>query len=86
MITLTCKSFRVRQEGENIVLDIDDAQPKNLVPQLMTKEDIGSRLRTSPRNAEGIAKAAGLTPIRVGGQNSANFGGKLPGVPEISCH
>jgi len=66
MITVTCKSYRARADGEGIVLEIDDCQSKNFVPQLMTNQDVAERLRISVRKVGEIAKSEGITPIRIG--------------------
>lgn len=67
MITLTCKSYRARTEGEGIVLDIDDAQPKSLVPQLMSRTDVASRLHISVRKVAEIAQSGRLPILCVDG-------------------
>jgi excisionase family DNA binding protein len=67
MITLTCKSYRARTEGEGIVLDIDDAQPTNFVPQLMSRTDVASRLHISVRKVAEIAQSGRLPILRVDG-------------------
>jgi len=65
MITLTCKSYRARVDGENVVLEIDDAQPMNFMPQLMSKTDVASRLHISIRK---VAQIAQSIPVRRLGQ------------------
>jgi len=67
MITLTCKSYRARVDGENVVLEIDDAQPTNFVPQLMSKADVASRLHVSIRKVAEIAQSGRLPVVRVDG-------------------
>ena len=67
MITLTCKSYRARTEGESIVLEIDDAQPTNFVPQLMSRTDVASRLHISVRKVAEIAQSGRLPVVRVDG-------------------
>jgi excisionase family DNA binding protein len=67
MITLTCKSYRARVVGESVVLEIDDAQPTNFVPQLMSKTDVASRLHVSIRKIAEIAQSGRLPVVRVDG-------------------
>jgi hypothetical protein len=67
MITLTCKSYRARADGESVVLEIDDAQPMNFVPQLMSKADVASRLHISIRKVAEIAQSGRLAVVRVDG-------------------
>ncbi|HVM61314.1 MAG TPA: helix-turn-helix domain-containing protein [Verrucomicrobiae bacterium] len=67
MITLTCKSYRARVEGENVVLEIDVAQPANFVPQLMSRADVASRLQISIRKVAEIAQSGRLPVVRVDG-------------------
>jgi excisionase family DNA binding protein len=67
MITLTCKSYRARVDGESVVLEIDDAQPANFVPQLMSRTDVASRLKISVRKVAEIAQSGRLPIIRVDG-------------------
>jgi excisionase family DNA binding protein len=67
MITLTCKSYRARSIGETVVLEIDDAQPSNLLPQLLTKTDVATRLAISIRKVETIAAEGRLPIVRVDG-------------------
>jgi len=65
MITLTCKSYRARVEGENIVLDINEGQPTNFVPQLMTKTEVANRLHISVRKVEELAYSGRLPVVRI---------------------
>ncbi len=67
MITLTCKSYRARVEGESVVLEIDEAQPTNFVPQLMSTADVASRLHISIRKVAQIARSGRLPVVRVDG-------------------
>jgi excisionase family DNA binding protein len=67
VITLTCKSYRARVDGESVVLEIDDAQPTNFVPQLMSKADVASRLHVSVRKVAEIAQSGRLPVVRVDG-------------------
>ncbi|HVM61034.1 MAG TPA: helix-turn-helix domain-containing protein [Verrucomicrobiae bacterium] len=67
MITLTCKSYRARVDGEKVVLEIDQAQPMNFVPQLMSKADVASRLQVSIRKVAEIAQSGRLPVVRVDG-------------------
>ena len=67
MITLTCKSYRARVDGENVVLEIDEAQPTSFVPQLMSRTDVASRLHISVRKVAEIAQSGRLPVIRVDG-------------------
>ena len=67
MITLICKSYRARVDGESIVLEIDDAQPTNFVPQLMTKANVASHLKISIRKIDGLARSGRLPIIRIDG-------------------
>ena len=67
MITLTCKSYRARSIGEGVVLEIDDAQPSSLLPQLLTKTDVATRLAISVRKLETIAASGRLPVVRVDG-------------------
>ena len=66
-MTVTCKSFRVRHETENVILEIDEAQPANLVPQLLSKVDVANRLAVSARKVETIAASGRLPIVRVDG-------------------
>ena len=54
-------------DGENVVLEIDDAQPMNSVPQLMSKADVASRLHISIRKVAQIAQSGRLPLVRVDG-------------------
>jgi len=65
MITLTCKSYRARVEGDNVVLEIDEAQPTNILPQLMSKADVARRLAISERKVETLAAAGQLPVVRI---------------------
>ena len=67
MITLTCKSYRARVNGENVVLEIDEAQPMSFVPQLMSKADVASRLHISIRKVDEMVRSGRLPVIRVDG-------------------
>lgn len=67
MIAVSCKSYRARVDGENVILEIDDAQPANFVPQLMSKTDVASRLHISIRKVAEIAQAGRLPVVRVDG-------------------
>lgn len=67
MIAVTCKSYRARVDGENVILEIDDAQPANFVPQLMSKVDVASRLHISIRKVAEIAQSGRLPVVRVDG-------------------
>ena len=67
MITLTCKSYRARVDSASVVLEIDDAQPTNFVPQLMSKADVASRLHVSVRKVAEIAQSGRLPVVRVDG-------------------
>lgn len=65
MITLTCKSFRVRHEAESVILEIETAEPVNLIPQLLTKADVAKRLAISERKVETMAASGRLPVVRV---------------------
>ncbi len=67
MITLSCKSYRARADGENITIEIDGAQPANFIPQMMSKADVADRLRISVRKVSDLAQSGRLPIIRVGG-------------------
>ena len=67
MISLTCKAYRARVDGENVVLEIDEAQPTSFVPQLMSKADVASRLHISVRKVGELAQSGRLPVIRVDG-------------------
>lgn len=67
MITLTCKSYRARVDGEHVVLEIDDAQPISVVPQLISKTDVAGRLQISIRKVEGLARSGRLPMFRIDG-------------------
>jgi len=67
MITLTCKSHRARVDGESVVLEIDEAEPANFVPQLMSTADVASRLHISIRKVAQIARSGRLPVVRVDG-------------------
>jgi excisionase family DNA binding protein len=67
MIAVSCKSYRARVDGENVILEIDDAQPANFVPQLMNKADVASRLHISIRKVAEIAQSGRLPVVRVDG-------------------
>jgi len=54
MITLICKSFRVRHEAESV-----------LVPQLLTKADVAIRLAISERKVETLAASGRLPVVRI---------------------
>lgn len=62
---VTCKSFRVRHYAEQLVLEIDQAEPGNLVPQLMSKQDVATRLSISERKVETLAASGRLPVVRV---------------------
>jgi excisionase family DNA binding protein len=65
MITLTCKSFRVRHEAESVILEVETAEPANLVPQLLTKADVAVRLAISERKLETIVASGRLPVVRI---------------------
>jgi excisionase family DNA binding protein len=65
MITLTCKSFRVRHEAGSVILEIEAAEPANLIPQLLTKADVAKRLAISERKVETLAASGRLPVVRV---------------------
>jgi hypothetical protein len=68
MVTLRCKSYRARPDGEHIVLEIDDdAQPISFVPQLMSGKDVVSRLRISIRKVKDYQKSGRLPAVRIDG-------------------
>jgi len=67
MITVMCKTYRAKSDGENIVLEIANAEPVNLVPQLLTKLDVASRLGISVRKIEEIVRSGRLSVVRVDG-------------------
>jgi excisionase family DNA binding protein len=67
MITLTCKTYRARVDGESVVLEIDDAQPISVVPQLISKSDVASRLQISVRKVEGLVRSRRLPMLRIDG-------------------
>jgi excisionase family DNA binding protein len=54
-------------DGENIVLEINDAQPMSFVPQLMSEADVASRLHISIRKVAQIAHSGRLPVVRVDG-------------------
>ena len=66
-VTINCKSYRVRHEAEHLVLEIDEAEPANLVPQLMSKAEVASRLSISIRKVEEFARSGDLPIVRIGG-------------------
>lgn len=65
MITLNCKSFRVRHEAESVILEIETAEPANLIPQLLTKADVAMRLAISERKLETLVASGRLPIVRV---------------------
>ena len=65
MITLICQSFRVRHDTQGIVLEIDSAEPANLVPQLLTKADVATRLAIDERKLETLVASGRLPAVRV---------------------
>lgn len=65
MMKITCKSFRVRHYAEQLVLEIDEAEPSNLVPQLMSKQDVATRLSISERKVETLGASGRLPVVRV---------------------
>ena len=65
MITLTCKSFRVHHESESVILEIETAEPANLIPQLLTKTDVAKRLAISERKVETMAASGRLPVVRI---------------------
>ena len=67
MITLTCKSYRARADGENLILEIDGAQPSSSVPKLMSKADVASYFHISVRKVAQMAQSGRLPVVRVDG-------------------
>ncbi|MGD0061172.1 MAG: helix-turn-helix domain-containing protein [Verrucomicrobiia bacterium] len=67
MITLTCKSFRVRYEAESVILEIETADRADLIPQLLTKADVAMRLAISVRKVETLAASGRLPVVRIDG-------------------
>jgi excisionase family DNA binding protein len=65
MITLTCKSFRVCHDAESVILEIETAEPANLVPQLLTKADVAMRLAISERKVETMVASGRLPVVRI---------------------
>jgi excisionase family DNA binding protein len=65
MLTLACKSFRVRHDAESVILEIETAEPAGLVPQLLTKADVAMRLAISERKVEGLVASGRLSVIRI---------------------
>ena len=64
-LTINCKSYQVRHEPEHLVLEIEEAEPANVVPQLMSKAEVASRLRISKRKVETLATSRRLPVVRV---------------------
>jgi excisionase family DNA binding protein len=67
MITLTCKSFRVRHEAESVILEIETAERADLIPQLLTKADVAKRLAISERKVETMVASGRLRVVRIDG-------------------
>ena len=67
MIKLICKSYRARVENLTIILEIDDAHPVNLIPQLMSKAEVARYFRISIRKVDDIARSGRLPIVRVDG-------------------
>lgn len=67
MMTVTCKSCRVRHEAEYVVVEMEDAAPANMVPQLMSKAEVASRLSISISKVERLAQSGELPIVRIGG-------------------
>ena len=67
MLTLSCKSFRVRHDVESVVLEIDGAAPANLVPQLMSRAAVAARLQISVRKVAEMAQSGRLPSVRIDG-------------------
>lgn len=66
-LTIKCQSYRVRLEAEQILLEIDDAKPASMVPQLMSKAEVSSRLDISQRKIETLAASGRLPVVRIDG-------------------
>lgn len=64
-ISLTCKSYRVRHQAEHIVIEIEDAEPANIVPQLLAKPDVAQRLAISVRKVDALAAQGRLSVTRI---------------------
>lgn len=68
MITLVCKSFRVRHEADGVLLEIDTAESApNRIPQLLSKVDVAMRLAISERKVALMVAKGKLPIVRVGG-------------------
>ena len=65
MIALICKSYRARVNGEDVVLEIDEAQPTDFVPRLLTKADVATRLAISERKLETLVASGRLPAVRI---------------------
>jgi excisionase family DNA binding protein len=65
MMKITCKSYRVRHQAEHLLLEVDEPEPSNVVPQLMSKLEVASRLSISPRKIEALASAGRLPVVRI---------------------
>ncbi|MCX6900567.1 MAG: helix-turn-helix domain-containing protein [Verrucomicrobia bacterium] len=46
-------------------MEIDEPEPDNLVPQLMSKLEVASRLSISPRKIEALASSGRLPVVRI---------------------
>jgi hypothetical protein len=65
MITLTCKSFRVRYEAKGVILEIETTDRADLIPQLLTKADVAMRLAISERKVETLVASGRLPIVRI---------------------
>ena len=65
MMQITCKSYRVRHQAEHLLLEVDEPEPANVVPQLMSKLEVASRLSISPRKIEALASSGRLPVVRI---------------------
>lgn len=66
-LTIACQSYRVQHQAEHILLEIEDAKPASVVPQLMTKAEVASRLALSVRKIETLTASGRLPVVRIDG-------------------
>lgn len=60
MVTITCKSCRVRRDGKNLVVEIDNAESTDPGLRLLTKADLAKRLAISERHVEKLVASGRL--------------------------
>lgn len=65
MMKITCKSYHVRHQAGCLLLEVDEPEPSNVVPQLMSKLEVASRLSISPRKIEALASSGRLPVVRI---------------------